>query len=149
MGFVMPDLQTIAAGGFLLQKTLELCRYIREQLQQDVVSAYFDWDGALISGDDVIRVEKHPQEGADDVWWFTVTEYKNYAFIRAPITETGVMEMLGQRKGEANPDAQYWRWVANRTQGVIYGGQDVQANAKVRFIVIGYEPEALIKAMGG
>lgn len=87
-------------------------------------------------------MEKHEN---GPVWWFSVKESPGYSFVRIPLIQSGVYELLGMIEGEANPDARYWRWVAQVRQGVIIGGGTEPPNAKVDFIIVGYRPRALIK----
>ena len=126
--------------------------FIRDIADSGVVSAYFDWDGSRIEGSDKIVVVKQA-EGAEDgeeppendgIWWFYVEEVRDYAFVRIPLVESGIDELLARLAGEANPDARFWRWVARPRTGVIVGGQNDLPNVKVPFIVIGYKPKALL-----
>ena len=78
------------------------------------------------------------------MWWYEVEELEGYTFIRMPVIESCASELIGQKEGESNPDARFWRWVAPVKQGVIYSGDYVAPNLKVEFIVVGYKPKALI-----
>ena len=66
-----------------------------------------------------------------------------------PVIQSGLYELLGQKAGEDNPDAQFWRWVANQKQGNIVDGRWGPPSVKVEFIVIGYRAKAVAKHFGG
>ena len=74
-----------------------------------------------------------------------MTPLEDYAFMRIPVVDSGVHELLGLVAGEENPNADYWRWIATTRPGVIVGGQKDTPNAKVDFVVVGYRPKAIAK----
>ena len=126
--------------------------FIRGIADSNIISAYFDWDGSRIEGSEKIVVVKQA-EGSEDgeealendgIWWFYVEEAQEYAFVRIPLVESGIDELLASLAGETNPDARFWRWVARPRTGVLVGGQNDLPNVKVPFIVIGYKPKALL-----
>ena len=142
----MTDPISIVSGGFsIAQGLMQLLGYIRGVAGANVISAYFKWDGTRIEGSEKVMVEKHIDRAeGDEVWWYSVTDVPDYVFIRMPTIESCAHELVGLVSGEKNPDAGYWRWVAQRPQGVIAGGK-AQPNLKVDFVVVGYRPKALIK----
>lgn len=142
----MSDPLTIATEGVsLAQGILQFLAYVKSISGSEVLSTYFAHDGTHIEGSRKIEIEKHPTEGRDDVWWFSVREVPDYTFVRIPVNFSGIHELLGVISGERNPDARYWRWVAQQRQGVVVDGQYQPPNAKVNFIVVGYRPRSLIK----
>jgi len=78
-----------------------------------VISALFIWDGTLIAGNEKIEVERHPHaEQGNRVWWFRVKETADDTFVRFPVIQSAVYELVGLIVGEQNLDARFWRWVA-------------------------------------
>ncbi len=66
-----------------------------------------------------------------------------------PVIQSALYELLGSIKGEDNPDARIWRWVANQEQGTIVDGGWIPPSVKVEFVVIGYRAKAITKHFGG
>ena len=89
-----------------------------------------------------IDLELHPLQDRPDVWWYSA------AFERLPVTDSGVVEIL-DRPDDRNPDARFWRWIANQAPGVVRGsvgpGPAFDPNANVDFVVVGYSPKALVE----
>lgn len=139
------DLGLVSSGVSLVQKAFALGKFLKEIGGTDVIAAHFDWAGKRISGDDNIEIERHFAGDDEAIWFFSVKEITGYTFVRAPVIESAAVELIGQEDNEKNPDARFWRWMAPRIQGVIYGGQHTPANVKVEFIVVGYRTAALIK----
>jgi len=135
----------ISGGIAVAQGVLQFLGYIRGIRDSNVISALFRWDGTRIEGSEKIEIEKHPKEGQDNIWWFSVKEVPEYTFVRIPVIESCVQELAGLVGGEKNPDTRYWRWVAQERRGVIVDGQYEPPNLKVDFLVVGYRPKALIK----
>ncbi len=144
----MVDLSLLAQAPIAaaaVQQAYAFGKFLKEITDTDVIAAHFDGDGERISGDDKIEIERHHDENNEAVWFFIVKEIPGYTFVRAPVIESATVELVGTIKGEKNPDARFWRWMAPRVPGVIYGGQQDPPNLKVEFIVVGYRTEALIK----
>jgi len=137
-------ISAITGGISIARGAIEALSAIRKISGADVISALFEWDGARVEGSDLVKIEKHPTEGRDDVWWYSVEDVPDYTFVRFPVIESSLEELSGTIAGEKNPDARYWRWIATLRRGVLVGGGDAP-NIKVRFIVIGYKPKALLK----
>jgi hypothetical protein len=135
---------TISTGIGIGKNVLQFAEWLRGMSDTSVISAFFDNRGNRKEGSNKIEVEKNSQESSGDVWWYSVRPVDDYVFIRFPIIESGVYEIIGTIVGEKNADAKYWRYVAEPLRGRIYGGGE-ESNAKVDFIVIGYKPKAVIK----
>lgn len=142
---VTDPISAISGGVSIAQGLMQFVGYVRGIAGSNVISGYFKWDGTRIEGSDKIEVERHPSGNDEAVWWFSVKELSGYVFLRMPLIESCTHELVGLVEGEKNPDARYWRWVAQERQGVIVGGQKQPPNLKVEFVVIGYRPKALIK----
>lgn len=143
----MVDLSTISTGFGLAKSGWTLLEFLRSIAGSDVIGAYFKHDGKLIEGSDRIKIERLETEDDPAVWWFSVTPVDDYSFLREPVTPSCALEIVGQVKGEAQPDSRYWRWIAPTLPGRIYGG-DSPPNLKVDFLVFGYRPKALLKHFG-
>jgi len=143
--FGIDDIGLVTSGGSLVQQVFTLGKYLKGIGGTDVISAHFDWEGQMISGDDTIKIERHPIPDEPHAWFFSVAEITDYTFIRAPVIEAGAFEIFGQKSDEENPDANYWRWVVRNEPGFIYGHQGSTPNLKVEFIVVGYKTKALIE----
>ena len=142
----MSDPISMVSGGIAIaQGALQVLSYIKDISDTNVISAFFRWDGVRVEGSERIEIEKHPQEGQDDIWWLSVKEVPEYTFVRMPVIESCVQEIVGQMEGEKNPDTRFWRWIPQARSGVIVGGQYTPPNVKVDFLIIGYRPKALIK----
>ncbi len=139
------DISLMTSAVSAVQKVITFARFLRDVGEAHVIAAHFNWAGERISGDDNIEIERHFVGEEEAIWWFSVTEIAGYTFVRAPVIESATVELVGTIKGEKNPDARFWRWMAPRVPGVIYGGQHDPPNLKVEFIVVGYRTEALIK----
>ena len=120
--------------------------FLKTVVGSDVISTHFKWDCTRIEGSDRIRVEKHrPDPAKPEVWYYEVQGLDDYTFLRFPVIQSGVRELLGRQVSSKNAEARFWRWVPEVVPGVIYGAHE-PANALVDFIVIGYRPKALIKS---
>ena len=132
------------------KSVLQVMEQIRGIADSSVISAYFKWDGSRIEGSDKIEVERIFEDEAphemDGMWWFSVKEVEDYAFVRMPLVESGLDELLGWAGG-VMADARYWRWIARPQTGTFVGGKwlVVPPNVKVDFIVVGYKPKALLE----
>lgn len=104
-----------------------------------VISALFKWDGIKMDGDENIKITKHNAE--NDIWFYSVDDYKNYIFIRIPTNSSCVIEKVGTVTGEKSADSKYFRYVAV-PDGCIYGG--TLPNVKVNFMIIGYDPKTFL-----
>ncbi len=141
----LDDIGLMTSAVSAVQQVITFGKFLRDVGEAHVIAAHFNWAGERISGDDKIVIEQHPQDGDAAVWWFSVTEIAGYTFVRAPVIESVAIELVATLKDEKNPDARYWRWMAPRIPGVIYGGQNDPPNLKVEFIVVGYRTGALIE----
>lgn len=142
----MTDPISIIAGGFsIAQSALRGLDFIRGIAGSNVISGYFRHDSTRIEGSEKVEILIKPSEENSSVWWYQVEPLEDYAFIRVPVVDSGVHELLGTIVGQENPDVDYWRWIATTRPGVIVGGQKDAPNAKVDFVVIGYRPKAIVK----
>ena len=67
--------------------------FIRGLKDSSVISAMFRWDGTRLEGNDKIVVELHKQD-PDSVWYYSVEDVPDYIFVRVPVIESGIEEML-------------------------------------------------------
>ena len=139
---------TFSLAGNVLQGLRGL-DFVRGLVGANVISAYFRHDGTRIEGDEKINVERIPSESGN-VLWFHVKQIDDYAFVRFPLSGSGIEELLAttnddESEDEPLPDAMYWRWVARARTGTIVGGQDDPPSVRVDFVVIGYRPKAILK----
>ncbi len=141
----LDDISLVTSTVSLVQQAYSFGKFLKEISGTDVISAHFDWDGQRISGDDKIEIERHFIGAKEAIWFFSVKEIPGYTFVRAPVIQSATVELIGTKIDDKNPDARFWRWIAPRLPGVIYGGQDEPPNLKVEFIVVGYRTDALIK----
>lgn len=112
-----------------------------------VIAAHFKWDGTRIDGSNRIKIVKHREEEYPDRFWYEVEALDDYTFLRFPVIESAAHELIGTVKGQRNPDARYWRWVAPIPPGAIAGGE--RPNLMVDFVIVGYRPKALLKFLTG
>lgn len=105
-----------------------------------VISALFDCYGKKIEGNNNIKVNKH--DIADNLWFFSVSPYKNFVFIRIPTNPSCVIEKTGTKNEEKNPDSNFFRYIAV-PDGHIYGANPFP-NVKMDFMVIGYDPKTFL-----
>ena len=138
-------ISAVSGGLSILQAAIQFAGIVRNIAGAGMISAYFQWDGTRVEGDEAISVERHPSDGSDAVWWFSVKEVPEYTFIRMSVIESCAYELVGCVAGEENPDVRYWRWVAPEKPGIIRDGKYEPPNLKVDFVVVGYQPKALIK----
>lgn len=142
----MPDpISTISGGLSIAGSIVQFLDFIKNIAGSDVISGYFKFDGTKVEGSDKIVIELHPVEECKEVFWLSVRSFEDYAFVRIPINESCVHELIGTEGGEKLPNPRYWRWVAKPRPNVIVGGNYTPPNVKMDFIVIGYRPKAIIK----
>ncbi len=127
------------------QGVFDVVDFIKTKIGGEVISGHFKWDGTKIHGSERIELVKENESGVDSRWWYYVKGLDDYTFLRFPLVNSGVHELLGTLKGEKNADARYWRWVPLPRPNTIVGGNSTFSNAKVDFIVIGYKPKTLIE----
>ena len=140
----MMDPATITTGIGIAKSALQLAEWLKGIGDATVRSALFNFQGTRLEGDPKIEIERHSPPNKPEIWWFSVKPVEDYVFIRFPLSESGLYELIGVIEGETNPDSRYWRYVAEPLKGRIYGG-DTPPNAKVGFIVIAYKPKTIIK----
>lgn len=104
-----------------------------------VISALFNGYGKRIDGDKNIEIIKHDVAG--NIWYFSVSEYKNFIFIRIPTNPGCVIETTGSVDGQNN-DSNIFRYIAV-PDGHIYGSAPF-SNVKTDFMVIGYDPKTFL-----
>jgi hypothetical protein len=121
--------------------------FLRGVAGANVIAAQFKWDGTRVDGSDKIIIHKHREQEYPDRFWYEVEPLEDYTFVRFPVVESSAHELVGAVKGQANPDARYWRWVAPVPPGAIVGGE--RPNLMVDFVVVGYRPKALLKYFTG
>ena len=142
----MQDPISLISGGIsIAQGVLQGLDFIRGIAGSKVISGYFRHDGTRIEGSEKVEILVHPSEKNPSVWWYQVKPVEDYAFMRIPVVDSGVHELLGLVAGEPNPDADYWRWIVTTSPGVIVDGRTDAPNVKVDFVVVGYRPRAVIK----
>ena len=139
----MFDPGSIATGIGLGKNILQFADWLKAKTSSPVISAYFDAHGNRIEGSDKIEVDKHSTQSPAE-WWFSVKPFEDYVFVRFPVIESGIYEVIGKEQGKENPDSRYWRYLAEPLRGKIYGAA-AEPNAEVQFIVIGYRPKAIVK----
>jgi hypothetical protein len=123
---------------------LGLIDYLKEKTNSAIISALFSWNCDRIEGSVKIEVEQLPIDNKDNAWFYRVKEVEDYTFIRFPVIESGVYEQVGKLAGEENPDARLFRWIAFAPPSFTYG-KHVASNVKVNFVIIGYQPKALVE----
>ncbi|HIA14364.1 MAG TPA: hypothetical protein EYN74_05680, partial [Nitrospirales bacterium] len=106
----MIELATMSATVVVGRGILDLAWKVKEISGSDVISGHFAWEGNRISGSEKITVSRCTKEDDETIWWFSVDEVQEYTFIRMPVIQSGLYELLGQKVGEDNPDEQFWRW---------------------------------------
>jgi hypothetical protein len=121
--------------------------FLRGVAGANVIAAQFKWDATRTDGSDKITVHKHREDEHPDRFWYEVEAMDDYTFLRFPVVESCAHELVGMVKGQTNPDARYWRWVAPVPPGAIVGGE--RPNLMVDFVVVGYRPKALLKYFTG
>ena len=138
----MPDPISVISGGVsIVQGLWQFLGFVRTVTGADVISAYFNWDGTRLEGNEQVVVEKDP-DADDHSWWFHVRDDLDYVYLRFPVVDSCAHELVGTLSGQSNPDARYWRWVAPVPPGAIAGGR--RPNLAVNFVVVGYRPKALV-----
>jgi hypothetical protein len=141
----MVDVISTVSGGMAIgQNVLRFLNIVRGIREANVIAALFDPDGLRKEGDKRINVILHTEQQEEGTWWYEVEAMDDYSFVRFPVIESGIAEVLGQEVGASNPDARYWRWVGQGLPGRIYGSAGA-SNARVDFMVVGYRPSALVK----
>jgi len=142
----MADPISIISGGMsIADGIMQFLDFIKGLAGSEVISAYFKYDGTKVEGSDKIVIELHPNDDCPEVFWLSVKSIEDYAFVRFPINDTCVHELIGTEAEKKLPDPRYWRWVAKPRPNVIVGGNHNPPNAMMDFIVIGYRPKAIIK----
>ena len=121
--------------------------FLRGVAGANIIAAQFKWDGTKVEGSDKIVIHKHREEGHPEKFWYEVEALDDYTFLRFPVVESCAHELVGTVKGQTNPDARYWRWVAPVPPGAIVGGE--HPNLMVDFVIVGYRSKALLKYFTG
>jgi hypothetical protein len=139
----MVDISTVSSGLAIGQNVLRFLNFVRRIKDANVISALFDPDGSKKLGDKRVKVIVHTEGQEAGTWWYEVEAFGDYSFVRFPVIESGITEVIGAENEALNPDARYWRWVSLGLPGRIYGS--AAPNARVDFVVVGYRPAALVK----
>jgi hypothetical protein len=139
----MVDISTVSTGIAIGQNVLRFLNIVKGIKDANVIAALFDPDGNRKDGDKRIKVIVHAEGQEAGTWWYEVEALSDYTFVRFPVSESGITEVIGAANEALNPDARYWRWVPLGLPGRIYGG--ASSNARVDFVVVGYRPAALVK----
>src|SRR5688572_22528040 len=116
---------TVLSGGISLTRDLvQFLSWVRRLRGAKPISAMFDPQGQRLAGDPRIEVERHEDKGGDPIttWWFEVKPIADYAFVRFPLIESGIQELIGKHPDEPNPHARFWRWVPTMPSGALAGG---------------------------
>jgi len=84
------------------QSIISLLGEISKIKDTNTISAYFDYNGERIHGNEKIVVEKHPDTKSEkeNVWWFSVQEIPEYTFERFPVGSQSVYELIANAPGE-------------------------------------------------
>ncbi len=127
----------------MIGDALALIEFLRKHYEEyQVFSALFDWQGKRIEGDEELTVEKIPDVGREDVWFYRVKGPKDYVFVHMPVVAGLYADYALGPKSSKNPDARLFRYV-NTPLSSVQGGA---SNAIVDFVVYGYRPKDLLKA---
>jgi hypothetical protein len=121
--------------------------FLRGVAGADVIAGQFKWDTTRVEGSSKINIRTHREEEHPNRFWYEVEPIEDYTFLRFPVVESSAHELVGTIKGQSNPDARYWRWVAPVPPGAIAGGE--RPNLMVDFVVVGYRPKALLRYFSG
>ena len=146
----MEEIEILQYGLSGASKVLRLIDDIKKLTGSKPIASLFEWDGTEVKrlhGSELVEIETHPDEKAAGVTWFSVMERDDYTFLRFPVIESSVQELVGWVSGEDSPDARYWRWVSRPREGVIVGANYDPPNLKIQFVVIGYKPKELIDSI--
>jgi len=126
----------------MISDIITLIEFLKKNWQEyQTISALFDYDGILIEGDKRIIVEKIFVEDSKDKWFYRIKPLEDYVFIYMPLIPS-VQVDNGTVREEANPDANFFRFVGNIFSSVISGGNP---NIKVNFLIMGYKPKDLLQ----
>ena len=139
----MEPISAISGGISIVKEGINAFNYVLGLKNGKVISALFDANGTRKYGNKKVIVEKI-NTGSDVVWWYKVKEINDYVFVRFPVIDSVVEEIAGQENGESNPGTIYWRWVSKARSGTIVDGSSDPVNITVDFIIVGYQPKALI-----
>ncbi len=82
-------LAEITGGLSLANTAYQFVGWVRGITGSKVIFASFRYDGTRIEGSDKIEVEVHPSQN-DGVWFFGVKRVEAYAFVRFPLTPSGL-----------------------------------------------------------
>jgi len=121
-------IEQIVSGYYLAKSGFGILDIVREISGAGVISAYFRHDGTKVKGSKKISVKLHVDKKNKAIWWYNVELINDYIFIRTPLIESCAHEIVGLKEGEAQPDAEYWRWVAPTLPGRIYDGAEQPVN---------------------
>jgi hypothetical protein len=142
---MVDPISAISGGITIAGGILQFLNYIQSVAGTNVISAYFRYDGTKVEGNEKIEIELIPDEHDKDVSWLTVKPVDDYVFIRIPTNESCVHELIAKKESEKSPDPHYWRWIAKPQPNILISGDNVSPNVKMDFIIVGYQPKALVK----
>jgi len=126
----------------MISDAIALIEFLRKHYDEyKVLSAFFDWQGNLIEGDEQLRVEKIPDPKRQDAWFYHVVGPEDYVFVHMPVV-AGLYPDYARIGDGKNTDADYFRYV-NTPLSSVQGGA---SNTRVSFIVYGYRPKDLLKS---
>ena len=140
--------QIAQVGVSSLLSGLQLMAEVKKLTGSEPIVSLFDWNGSeikLVHGDEQIEIETSLEGQVAGVTWFFVKEKDDYTYLRFPVIESPVQELLATLKGEDSPDTRYWRSTARPQQGAIVSGDF--PTVKLQFVVIGYKPKELIDSI--
>jgi hypothetical protein len=135
---------TVSSAMAIAQGVVRFLDVVKGIKDADVISALFGSDGERKHGDERIEVVVH-QDPRPGTWWNEVAPRDDYSFVRFPVIESRMFEVIGMNEEADNPDARYWRWIAQPLPGRLYGGESPSPSGLVDFVVVGYRPKALVE----
>jgi len=112
---------TVSGRVAVAEGAVRFLSVVREIKDANVIAALFDPRGARKQGNERINVIVH-QDPREETWWYEVEALEGYPFIRFPVIESGIFEVVGKVSEAKDPHAQYWRWVAQPLPGRLHGG---------------------------
>lgn len=126
----------------MISDVLAMVTFISNYTSQLAVRhALFDFNGNLISGDDVISVKKMAASNNPNVWFYKVNPIDGYVFIYLPIIPSVAVD-FGTKEGSKNPSAEFFRFIDNPMKSITVGGAP---NVEVNFMVYGYRAESFLQ----
>lgn len=125
----------------MISDILALYDFIDKKLAKaSVLKAFFCWDGTRKSGNSEITIKLHGNPNQDKIWFYEVTQYKNFVFVPMPVNPAMNFD-FGKTPNDKSPDSKYFRFVSSP---VAKFAKDGEENIRVDFMIIGYIPDDLL-----